>query len=115
MEKHCGKTFRNFARYVYCQFGMRIAVLAAYRDSEGEAAISLYVPSFSTYESNRCQIVLTPMTILEHNHSKVDTKTGLAIPWFGISLSGRQNAWVTFITLQWECADDLDRPARRLW
>jgi hypothetical protein len=41
MEKHSGKTFRSFAQYVYRQFGMRIAVLAAYHDSEGEAAISL--------------------------------------------------------------------------
>jgi hypothetical protein len=41
MEKHSMSTFRDFARYAYNQFGMRIAVLAAYRDGEGDAAITL--------------------------------------------------------------------------
>jgi hypothetical protein len=41
MKKHAGSTFRDFARYVYNQFGMRIAVLAAYCDGEGDPAITL--------------------------------------------------------------------------
>ena len=56
MEKHCSKTFRHFARYVYCNFRMRITILAAYRGSGGDPSIVLYVynlPSLSTYKSNK--------------------------------------------------------------
>jgi hypothetical protein len=42
MEKHSAKAFWDFARYIYNQFGMRIATLATYRDGEGEPAILLY-------------------------------------------------------------------------
>jgi hypothetical protein len=41
MDKHGMSTLRDFARYAYCQFGMRIAVFAAYRDIEGDPAVTL--------------------------------------------------------------------------
>jgi hypothetical protein len=45
MEKHGVSTFQDFAQYVYNQFGMRITMLAAYCDSEGDPSITLLVLS----------------------------------------------------------------------
>jgi hypothetical protein len=53
MEKHSMKTFRDFSRYVCNQFGMRIAIFAAYRDGEGDPAVTLYAWSlYLSYSSN---------------------------------------------------------------
>jgi hypothetical protein len=43
MEKHSMGTFREFSRYAYNQFGMRVAILAAYCDGDGDPAITLFV------------------------------------------------------------------------
>ncbi|KAF8259614.1 hypothetical protein EI94DRAFT_1813057 [Lactarius quietus] len=42
MEKHSKSTFRQFAQYVYDQFGMRIAIFTAYCDAEGDPAITFF-------------------------------------------------------------------------
>lgn len=49
MEKHSATTFRDFAQYVYRQFGMRIATFVAYRDREGDPTITLFVKSLYLY------------------------------------------------------------------
>ncbi len=51
MERHSGNTFRTFAQYVHHQFGMRVAILAGYQDSQGETAVSLYVSCLSQHTS----------------------------------------------------------------
>jgi hypothetical protein len=81
MDKHSSKTFRIFAQYVYRQFGMRIAVLAAFRDSEGEAAISLYVYNLHLFLHTSLTSVIgasTPTTGLVRLLSKIGMKTGRA-------------------------------------
>ncbi|KAI9445920.1 hypothetical protein H4582DRAFT_2069240 [Lactarius indigo] len=42
MERHGMSTFREFAQYVYSQYGVRVAILAAYRDGEGDPAITFF-------------------------------------------------------------------------
>ena len=51
MERHSGNTFRTFAQYVHRQFGMWVAILAGYQDSQGETAVSLYVSCLSQHTS----------------------------------------------------------------
>jgi hypothetical protein len=45
MEKKSMGTFRDFARFAYNQFGMRVAILAAYCDREGDPTITLFALS----------------------------------------------------------------------
>jgi hypothetical protein len=42
-EKHGLNTLRDFSESMYCQFGMRVAILGGYCDGDGEPAIMLYV------------------------------------------------------------------------
>ncbi|KAF8261803.1 hypothetical protein EI94DRAFT_1809719 [Lactarius quietus] len=42
MEKHSKSKFRQFAQYVYDQFGMQIAIFTAYCDAEGDPAITFF-------------------------------------------------------------------------
>ncbi|KAH9031104.1 hypothetical protein EDB85DRAFT_2146272 [Lactarius pseudohatsudake] len=42
MQKYSMSTFREFAQYVYSQYGMRVAILAAYRDGEGDPSITFF-------------------------------------------------------------------------
>ncbi|KAF8262217.1 hypothetical protein EI94DRAFT_1704942 [Lactarius quietus] len=42
MEKHSKSTFRQFAQYVYDQFGMWIAIFTAYCDAEGDPVITFF-------------------------------------------------------------------------
>jgi hypothetical protein len=39
MEKHSMKIFWDFSQYVYNQFGMCIAIFAAYRNGEGDPVL----------------------------------------------------------------------------
>lgn len=43
MAKHGTKAVKDFTSNVYKEYGMRIVVLAAYVDTEGEHAMSLWV------------------------------------------------------------------------
>jgi hypothetical protein len=49
MEKFGPRAFREFSKYVYRQFGARIAILAGYRDGDGGPAVTLCVLSFYIY------------------------------------------------------------------
>ncbi|KAH9009917.1 hypothetical protein EDB83DRAFT_2530998 [Lactarius deliciosus] len=42
MQKYSMSTFREFARYVYSQYGMRVAILGAYQDGEGDPSITFF-------------------------------------------------------------------------
>ncbi|KAH9170156.1 hypothetical protein EDB89DRAFT_1908025 [Lactarius sanguifluus] len=41
MQKYSMSTFREFAQYVYSQYGMWVAILGAYQDGEGDPSITL--------------------------------------------------------------------------
>ncbi|KAH9035545.1 hypothetical protein EDB85DRAFT_1889308 [Lactarius pseudohatsudake] len=41
MQKYGMSTFREFARYVYSQYGVRVAILGAYQDGDGDPSITL--------------------------------------------------------------------------
>ena len=41
MERYGQRAFREFARYVYQQFGARVAIFAGYRNPEGQATVAL--------------------------------------------------------------------------
>lgn len=44
-EKHGLNALREFSGTMYCQYGVRVAVLAGYCDGEGEPTMLLYVLS----------------------------------------------------------------------
>jgi hypothetical protein len=41
--KHGPNVLRDFSETMYLQFGVRLAILAGYRDPEGDPTVSLYV------------------------------------------------------------------------
>jgi hypothetical protein len=43
MAKHGKRTMKEFSSAVHNQFGMRIVILAAYVDEDGDSAITLWV------------------------------------------------------------------------
>lgn len=42
LEKHSHNAFKKFSQDVYTQFGMRIAILAGFQDSQGDSQVTLY-------------------------------------------------------------------------
>ncbi|KAH9015212.1 hypothetical protein EDB84DRAFT_1567794 [Lactarius hengduanensis] len=42
MQKYGMSTFREFARYVYSQYGVRVAILGAYQDGDGDPSITFF-------------------------------------------------------------------------
>ena len=42
-EKHAHNTMCDFSETMYRQFGTRVAILAGYRDGDGDPAVMLYV------------------------------------------------------------------------
>lgn len=43
MKKHGSQAMKDFTSLAYRQFGMRVVILAAYVDSQGDNSMSLYV------------------------------------------------------------------------
>ncbi|KAH9173118.1 hypothetical protein EDB89DRAFT_2069116 [Lactarius sanguifluus] len=42
MQKYSMSTFQEFTQYVYSQYGMRVAILGAYQDGEGDPSITFF-------------------------------------------------------------------------
>ncbi len=51
-EKHGINTMRDFSESMYRQYGVRVAILAGYCDTDGEPAIMLYVSKSIYLQSN---------------------------------------------------------------
>src|SRR6266702_1832751 len=51
-EKHGINTMRDFSESMYCQYGVRVAILAGYCNTDGEPVIMLYISKSIYLQSN---------------------------------------------------------------
>jgi hypothetical protein len=80
MAKHGARAVREFTSAAYGQFGMRIVILAACLDIDGEPAVSLCVRGSFFMHFSQFPIASTTTTRTEEPHSRTACLTGVRMP-----------------------------------
>src|ERR1700761_2392372 len=97
--KHGQNVLRDFSETMFHKFGVRLAILAGYRDAEGEPTIALYVfNQLHPHTFKRSTIAIT-MRIWVWIPSRNATNCGIKTRWSMISRNGLPSPSVSLVRL----------------